>query len=102
GHIKNAINFTSGPQLEEYLKGKPRNTPVLIYRSSSAAPPQMNMGGSMPPLFDVAGVCKKLAAGGYKNIYLLYDGISSVVWDSANVDGDQDAKGILTDHQGIY
>jgi rhodanese-related sulfurtransferase len=37
GHIKNAVNFTDGTQLEEYLKGKPKNTPVLIYGTFSAA-----------------------------------------------------------------
>ncbi len=103
GHIKNAINFTDGSQLEDYLKGKPTNTPVLIYRSASAATsPQQMMMGNMPAVIDVAAVCKKLAAEGYTNVHLLYDGISSVVWDFANVEGDQDAKNILTDHEGLY
>lgn len=101
GHLKNAINFTEPSQLEDYLKGKPKNTPVLIYRSSSAAPQQMMMG-TMPAVIDVAALCKKLAAEGFTNVHLLYDGISSVVWDFANVDGDQDAKNILTDHEGLY
>jgi rhodanese-related sulfurtransferase len=99
GHIKNAINFTESSQLEDYLKGKPGNTPVLIYGPSSAAARQMN---GMPPTIDLGGLCKRLAAEGFTNIYLLYDGISSVVWDSANVDGEQDAKSILTDHEGLY
>jgi hypothetical protein len=101
GHIKNAINFTEGAQLEAYLKGKPKNTPVLIYRSSSAAPQQMMMG-NMPAVIDVAALCQKLATEGYTNVHLLYDGISSVVWGFANVDGERDAKNILTDHEGLY
>ena len=99
GHIKNAINFPEPSQLEDYLKGKPRNTPILIYGPASAAARQMN---GMPPVTDLGGICKKLVAEGYTNVYLLYDGISSVVWDFANVDGEQDAKNILTDHQGLY
>lgn len=98
GHIKNAINFATPEQLEDYLKGKPRTTPVLIYGAQSAAMQQMNS----TPTIDVAAVCKKLALEGYTNIHLLYDGIYSVVWASANVDGQQDAKDILTDHAGLY
>ena len=99
GHLKNAINFPEAPQLEAYLKGKPGDTPVLIYGSSSAAARQMN---GMPPITDLGGLCKRLAAEGFTNLHLLYDGISSVVWDAANVDGEQDAKSILTDHEGLY
>jgi rhodanese-related sulfurtransferase len=95
GHIKNAISFPAASQLEDYLKDKPKNTPVLIYGTFSAANRQMTT-------VDVAPLCKKLAAKGYSNIYLLYDGIYSIVWASANVDGQQDAKSILTDHQGLY
>jgi rhodanese-related sulfurtransferase len=99
GHLKNAINFTEASQLEEYLKGKPKNTAVLIYGPSSAAARQM---AGMPPVVDLGGLCKRLFAEGYKKVYLLYDGISSIVWDFANVDGDQDAKNILVDHEGLY
>jgi rhodanese-related sulfurtransferase len=99
GHIKNAMNFADAAQLEEHLKGKPKNTPVLIYGTFSAA--MMGMK-NMPPVANVAEVCKTLAADGYTNVHLLYDGIYSVVWSSANVDGEQDAKSILTDHEGLY
>jgi rhodanese-related sulfurtransferase len=99
GHIKNALNFTEPSQLEAYLKGKPGNTPVLIYGPSSAAARQMS---GMPAIVDLGGLCKKLAAEGFTNVYLLYDGISSVVWGFANVDDEQDAKSILTDHEGLY
>jgi rhodanese-related sulfurtransferase len=99
GHIKNAINLADATQLEEHLKGKPKTTPILIYGTFSAA--MMGMK-NMPEVANVAEVCKKLTADGYTNVHLLYDGIYSVVWSSANVDGDQDAKGILTDHEGLY
>jgi rhodanese-related sulfurtransferase len=99
GHIKNAINFTEPSQLEAYLKGKPGNTPVLVYGSSSAAARQMT---GMPPIIDLGGLCKRLAAEGFTNVHLLYDGISSIVWDFANVEGEQDARNILTDHEGLY
>jgi rhodanese-related sulfurtransferase len=99
GHIKNAINFTEPSQLEAYLKGKPRNTPILVYGSSSAAARQMS---GMPPITDLGGLCKRLVAEGFTTVHLLYDGISSVVWDAANVDGEQNAKSILTDHEGLY
>ena len=101
GHIKNAVHFTEGSELEAYLNGKPKSTPVLVYRSSSAAPASMNMGPAVPTV-DVAALSKKLAAEGYTHVYLLYDGLSSVVWASANVDSEQDAKGILVDHAGLY
>jgi rhodanese-related sulfurtransferase len=98
GHIKNAINFATPEQLEDYLKDKPRTTPVLIYGAQSAAMQQMNS----TPAIDVAAVCKKLALEGYTNIHLLYDGLFNVVWASANVESQQDAKTILTDHEGLY
>jgi len=97
GHIRNAANFTSASQLEEYLHGKPKNTPILVYGGFSAANQQMN-GSAV----DLAALCKKLAADGYTDVHLLYDGIYSLVWASANVDGQQDAKTILTDHEGLY
>lgn len=98
GHIKNAINFPDAAQLEDYLKDKPRNTPVLIYGSFSAASRQMNDGSTL----DLAALCRHLTTEGYTRVHLLYDGIYSVVWASANVDGEQDAKDILTDHEGLY
>jgi hypothetical protein len=98
GHIRNAVNFTTTSQLEDYLKGKPRTTAVLIYGTQSAAMQQMNN----TPTIDVASLCKKLAAEGYTNVHLLFDGLFSLVWASANVDGQQDAKTILTDHEGLY
>jgi len=97
GHIKNAVNYTAAGQLEETLKGKPRNTPVLIYGSSPMTS-QMTGVASLDP----AAVSKKLAADGYTNIHWLFDGIYSLVWASANVDGLQDASTILTDHTGLY
>jgi rhodanese-related sulfurtransferase len=98
GHIKSANNFISAAQLEDYLQAKPKNTPILVYGAFSAANQQMNKA----PTVDVAAVCRNLADKGYTNIHLLYDGIYSVIWASANVDGQQDAKTILTDHQGLY
>jgi rhodanese-related sulfurtransferase len=98
GHIKNATNFSTTSQLEDYLKDKPRTTPVLIYGAQSAAMQQM---GDMAAV-DVAAISKKLAAKGFTNVHLLFDGLFNVVWASANVDGQQDAKTILTDHEGLY
>jgi rhodanese-related sulfurtransferase len=100
GHIKNAVNFTDGTQLEEYLKGKPKNTPVLIYGTFSAAAAAQQSNNMID--IDVAPICKKLAMEGYSNVHLLFDGLFWMVWASANVDGQQDAKTILTDHTGLY
>jgi rhodanese-related sulfurtransferase len=97
GHIKNAVNFPAETDLEAYLQSKPKNTPVLVYGSFSAASRQMTGTAADP-----ASTCKKLAAEGFTNIHLLYDGIYSIVWASANVDGLQDSKTILTDHEGLY
>lgn len=98
GHIKNAINFPAEADLEAYLQGKPKNTPVLIYGGFTAASRQM----SGPSDADPAAISKKLAAEGFTNIHLLYDGLYSIVWSSANVYDLQDAKTILTDHEGLY
>ncbi len=95
GRIKNAVNFADGAALENYLNGKPKNTPVLVYASFSASSRQMTPT-------DVASICKHLSAQGYTNIHLLYDGIYSLVWASANVDGQQDARTILVNHEGLY
>jgi rhodanese-related sulfurtransferase len=99
GHVRNAVNFQNAAQLEDYLKGKPKNTPILVYSGFTAATnAQMNMNTTI----DVAQLCKQLAAEGYTRVHLLYDGIYSLVWACANVDGQQDAKSILTDHEGLY
>jgi rhodanese-related sulfurtransferase len=97
GHIKGAVNFSGASQLEDYLKDKPKNTPVLIYGTFSAV---MDMPEVTPA--GLAGLCRKLAADGYTRVYLLYDGIYSLVWAAANVDGQQNAGSILTGHEGLY
>jgi rhodanese-related sulfurtransferase len=98
GHIQNAVNFTDPAQLEEYLKGKPKTTPILLYGSFSAAMRGMNGMTAM----NLSAISKKLTTEGYTNVYLLYDGIYSVVWSSANVESLKDAGSILTDHKGLY
>ena len=100
GHIKNAVNFTDGTQLEDFLNGKPKNTPVLIYGTFSAAAAAQQKNNMVD--IDVAPICKKLAMEGYSNVHLLFDGLFWMVWASSNVDGQQDARKILTDHEGIY
>jgi rhodanese-related sulfurtransferase len=100
GHIKNAVNFTDGAQLEEYLKGKPKNTPVLVYGTFSAAAAAQQMKNTVD--IDVAPICKKLAMEGYSNVHLLFGGLFWMVWASSNVDGEQDVREILTDHEGLY
>ena len=100
GHIKNAVNFTEGTQLEEYLKGKPKNTPVLLYGTFSAASAAQQNNNMLD--IDVAPICKKLATEGYSNVHLLFDGLFWMVWASSNVDGQQDVRTILTDHEGLY
>ncbi len=58
--------------------------------------------GGMHAEPNVSAVSKHLADNGYTNVYLLYDGIYSVVWASANVESSKDAANILTDHAGLY
>ncbi len=98
GHIKGAIDF-SPAGLDDYLKGKPKHTPILIYSSFNSANSRMS---GMHPEPNVSIVSKHLADNGYTNVYLLYDGIYSVVWASANAEGSKDAVNILTDHAGLY
>lgn len=98
GHIKNAVNFTTA-DLDAYLKHKPKTTPILIYGAFTSAMKSMN---GMLPEVNVSLLSKQLAAKGYTNVYLLYDGLYSVLWSSANSEGLRDAKNILTDHQGLY
>ncbi|MFB9843374.1 rhodanese-like domain-containing protein [Mucilaginibacter ginsenosidivorans] len=98
GRIKNAVNLVSQEQLEGYLANKAKTTPVLIYGSFSAG----TRGMKGMPVASPSELAKKLAAEGYTHVYLLYNGIYDVVWSAANVDGLQSAKGILTDHEGLY
>ncbi len=97
GHIKNAVNLNAA-DLDTYLKNKPKTTPILIYGAFTSAMKGMK---DMAPA-DVSTVSKQLAAKGYTNVYLLYDGIYSVVWSSANVGSLKDAANILEDHKGFY
>jgi rhodanese-related sulfurtransferase len=97
GHIKNAVNF-SVTDLEAYLKNKPKATPVLIYGAFTSG--MKGMRGVQD--IDLSSVCKKLTAEGYTNVYLLYNGLYSVVWSSGNVESCRDAASILTDHQNLY
>jgi rhodanese-related sulfurtransferase len=98
GHIKNAVNFNGTDQLEAYLKDKPKTTPILLYGAFSSAMKGMKGMSDM----DLSSLSKKLTAEGYTNVYLLYDGLYSVVWSSANVESCRDAANILTDHKGLY
>jgi len=98
GRIRDAVNFQDASQLEAYLRGKPKNTPILIYGAFGPAMSSMNTG----PVVDLSALSRRLAGEGYTRIHLLYGGIYSIVWASANVDGLQDAKSILTDHDGLY
>ena len=96
GHIKNATNFT-GTGLEAYLKNKPKSTPVLIYGSFGTSMKMRGMDDS-----DLSALSKKLTQQGFKNIYLLYNGIYSVVWASGNSEDLKDAASILVDHEHLY
>jgi rhodanese-related sulfurtransferase len=96
GHIKNAVNFTEAG-LETYLKDKPKSTPILLYGAFTASMKMRGMTG-----VDVSSLCKKLTSEGYTHVYLLYNGLYSVVWASGNVESCRDAKSILTDHQNLY
>jgi rhodanese-related sulfurtransferase len=96
GHIKNAVNFTESG-LETYLRNKPKSAPILIYGAFTASMKMRGMTGT-----DVSSLCKKLTSEGYTNVYLLYNGLYSVVWASGNVESCRDSKTILTDHQNLY
>ena len=97
GHIKNAVNF-SVADLNAYLINKSKSTPVLLYGAFDAGMKGMKGMDSM----DLSAVCKQLAANGYTHVYLLYNGLYSVVWASANTESCRDAKTILTDHEHLY
>ncbi|MDB5137827.1 MAG: rhodanese-like protein [Mucilaginibacter sp.] len=97
GHIKNAVNFNSVDDLEAYLKDKPKTLPILIYSSFSAS--MKGMAGMANT--DLSKVSRQLSIEGY-TVYLLYSGLYSVVWASANVESCKDAASILVDHQGFY
>ena len=98
GHIKNALNFTDTDQVEAFLKDKPKTTPILLYGAFSSAMRGMNGMSDI----NLSSFSKKLAAEGYTSVYLLYNGLYSVVWASANVEDSRDATSILVDHKGLY
>jgi len=97
GRIKNAINIPSH-NLDSLLKNKPKTIPVLIYGSFAS---NTKIAG-MPRDFDYTKNCKHLASEGYSNIYLVYDGLYSIVWNVTNTKIYSQGLSILTDHKGLY
>jgi rhodanese-related sulfurtransferase len=97
GHIVKAKNL-SVADLKALLKTKPKSTPVLVY---GAYGPVVD-GQRGTKAVDLGAVCKQLVSEGYKNVYLLYNGIYSVVWSSGNDENCVSAKAILTDHEHLY
>ena len=97
GHLKDAINIPSA-NLDSVLKNKPKTTPVLVYGSFAA---NMKMSG-MPGSFDFTLICKHLVEEGYRNVYLLYNGLYAVVWGVFNIKSLQGGISILSDHKGLY
>lgn len=99
GHIKNAVNLTDEAQFNDCLKDKPKSTPILVYGMGMSGMRSM-MGTT--PLLNESMVCKQLAAKGYTNVYLVYNGLYSVVWSVTNVEDCKNGMAILADHAGLY
>ena len=97
GHLKNALNIPPS-KLDSLLKNKPKTTPLLVYGSFAS---NMKMSG-MPENFDFTRVCKELVAKGYEHVYLLYNGLYSVVWNVFNSRDCKEGINILADHDGLY
>ncbi|MES2275734.1 MAG: rhodanese-like domain-containing protein [Bacteroidota bacterium] len=91
GHITGAVNYTLSA-LETYLKDKPKTTPVLVYGS--------NMQGQT--MLSANEVSKRLAAKGYSNVHLYYNGMYDLMWAVTNVEDCKDGWPVLADHKGLY
>jgi rhodanese-related sulfurtransferase len=92
GHVVNATNFTA-PELVTYLKNRPKLTPILVYGS--------NMPGMMHDV-GAAETCKQLAEKGFTNVYLIYNGLYSLVWSVTNVENCKNGMALLENHKGLY
>jgi len=99
GHLKNAVNIPDDAALANYLKNIQKSAPILVYGSGMSG--MRNMMGNTPMLNESA-VCKQLAAQGYTNVYLVYNGMYSMVWSVTNVEDCKGGMAILVDHKGLY
>ncbi|QKJ28337.1 rhodanese-like domain-containing protein [Mucilaginibacter mali] len=91
GHITKALNF-SPTELDTYLNGKPKTSPILVY------------GSNMPGQNGLTAneISKRLAQKGYTNVHLFYGGMYGMVWTVTNIEDCKDGWPILTDHKGLY
>ena len=99
GHLKNAVNLPDEAALTNHLKNIPKTAPILVYGTGMSG-----MRGMMSnvPMLNENVVCKQLAAQGYTHVYLVYNGMYSMVWSVTNVEDCKDGMAILVDHKGLY
>lgn len=99
GHLKNAVNIPDDAALAGHLKNIPKSAPILVYGTGMSG--MRKMMGNVPMLNENV-VCKQLAAQGYTNVYLVYNGMYSMVWSITNVEDSKNGMAILVDHKGLY
>jgi len=88
GRIKNAVNVNTTAALENLMQQQTKDQPILVY------------GGMSPE--SGYNTSEALAKKGFKNVYLLGQGLYRFVWATANIEDCKAGKALLTNHDGLY
>ena len=87
GHLKGAILVSSIESLEKIITSKSKTTRFLVYGS----------GEDFSML-----ACESLVKKGFTQVNFLSQGLYSMVWATANVEGCAGGRDFLVDHDGLY
>jgi len=88
GRLKTAININTAESLEKLMQEQTKDQPILVYGG-------MSPGSSY-------NTCEALSKKGFKNVFLLSQGLYRFVWATANVEDCKSGKALLTNHEGLY
>jgi rhodanese-related sulfurtransferase len=87
GRIKGAIHLSSADALISIMQEKEKSTPFLVY------------GWNTDLAFQA---CRELIDNGYREVYLLNQGLYHFVWSTANIENCKAGKTFLINHEGLY
>jgi rhodanese-related sulfurtransferase len=87
GRIKGAVNVSTLESLENIITSKNKVTSILVYGA----------GDDFSML-----ACEALVKKGFTQVNFLNQGLYSLVWATANVEGCAGGKDFLVNHEGLY
>ncbi len=88
GRIKNAINVNTAEALDRLMQQHTKDQAILVYGG-------MGRGSGH-------NTSEALVKKGFKNVYLLSQGLYRFVWATANIEDCKSGKELLTHHDGLY